>query len=643
MANHEGGYNLFGKLETYKDDQERLNWRGTFEEYVEKVTESPGITKSAYRTVYEAITSRPDFFTTGRNAMFGAEEVTQNFTDILRAAAEGHEIGKRIVVLLGPPGSGKSTLVNGTKAGVEAYTKTDEGAIYAIDGCPMNEEPLHVIPDDARGEFEDQLGIHIEGDLCPVCQEKYGGDNFNAETIRNMPVKRLTLSRQERRGMGTFKPSDPKSQDITELTGSPDLSKLGEYGVSSDPRAFRFDGALHAANRGVMEFVEILKSDEKFLYSLLDLTQDRKITSPRFADISADEVILAHTNLAEYNKFVKDPRNEALRDRMVVVRVPYTLEVASERKIYEKLIAQSEQVQKNGLHVNPRALDIAAMFSVLSRLEEQKEQKFTKLQKMRIYNGEDIDGLTQRDLAEMKKKSIDEGMTGISPRYIIDSLSMAITKQGGDKHCLTPSDTYRALLANINMHPHTRDMDSTAKEALIEDLKTAQEVFNEQAKREIQSAFIYSYEDTARDMSENYLAQVEAYCSKDKVIDPLTDQEHEPDEALMRSIEEQIGVSPNGKQEFRTELMYRIASMGRQGKRFDYTSHARLRQAVQSKLFADMKDIVRLTTSTRTPDAEQKERIRGVEKTLIDEHGYCEHCAGEVIRYIGALLNAPAK
>ena len=124
----------------------------------------------------------------------------------------------------------------------------------------MHEEPLHLIPEELRGSFKEQFGIHIEGDLDPVdayrLKHEWGGK------IDDVPVERITLSERERRGIGTFKPADPKSQDVAELTGSVNIQALTEYGLESDPRAYNFDGELNIANRGVIEFIENAQSRE---------------------------------------------------------------------------------------------------------------------------------------------------------------------------------------------------------------------------------------------------------------------------------------------------------------------------------------------------------------------------------------------
>lgn len=624
---------LLGELDNFNRELDRLKWQGTFAEYLERLGMNPEAVRSAHQFAYCAVTSRPDFFTTGPNALFGAEKATSRFIDILKAGAQGLEVGRRIILFVGPPGSGKSTLVNGTKRGLEEYSKTDEGAIYAIADCPMHEDPLHLLPNELRQVFEEQYGLHIEGDLCPQCSTKYG--NSTGDALKDVPVKRIFLSEKNRVGIGTFKPSDPKSQDITELVGSVDLSKLGEFGTASDPRAYRFDGELNIANRGIMEFVEMLKADPRFLYVLLDLTQDKVIKAPRFPNIYADEVILAHTNRSEYRIYVGDSKNEAIRDRLVVIPAPYTLRVSDEYLIHQKLIGQSELIKKAEVHVNPHTLKIAAMFAVLTRILPSK--KVDKIKKLKIYNGEEADSVSKRDLKELQDENPEEGMTGISPRYVIDSLSTAIIQQG--KKCLTPIDALRALRENLEYHPHTRDMKKEEKDSLINDLGTVKDEFDQLAKREIQAAFVYSYEDTARSLCDTYLTHVEAYCNKTKITDPVTDEEVPPDEKMMRSIEELIGVADNGKKEFRTELLMRMATMFRHGERFDYRSHPRLREAIEKRLFADLKDMVRLTTSAKVPNEDQQKRIRDVEQVLITEKGYCPHCAAELIRYVGTLLS----
>ena len=192
------------------------------------------------------------------------------------------------------------------------------------------------------------------------------------------------------------------SQDVSELTGSIDLSTIGEYGSESDPRAYRFDGELNIANRGIMEFVEMLKADERFLYVLLTLSQEQNIKTGRFSMIYADEVVVSHTNETEYRGFVGNKKSEALQDRIILVKVPYNLRVSDEVRIYEKLLKQSAL---QNVHIAPHTLDISSIFAVLTRLEPTKKAGMTAMKKLKLYDGEDVDGFKAKDLKELQEES----------------------------------------------------------------------------------------------------------------------------------------------------------------------------------------------------------------------------------------------
>jgi serine protein kinase len=565
------------------------------------------------------------FFT---DELFGVEKPLEQLVDYFASAARRLEVRKRILLLMGPVGGGKSTIVTMLKRGLEAYTRTEAGAAYAIKGCPMHEEPLHLLPDELRADFMREHGIYVEGDLCPACRQMVK-DKYNGR-IEDVIVHRVAFSEKNRVGIGTFSPSDPKSQDISELTGSIDLAAIGEYGVESDPRAYRFDGELNIANRGLMEFVEMLKCDEKFLYGLLTLSQEQSIKTGRFAMIYADEVIVSHTNESEYNNFVANKRSEALHDRIILVKVPYNLRVTEEIKIYEKLLRQSAV---RDVHVAPNTLRVASMFAVLSRLEPSKKAGMSPMKKLKLYDGEEVEGFGQKDLKEIQDETAREGMDGISPRYVINCLSSALARDGAV--CLNPIDALRALRDGLGQHP---GLGREQREQFLNLIAEVRREYDELAKKEVQRAFVYSFEESAKTLLNNYLDNVEAYCNRTKLRDPITEEEVEPDERLMRSIEEQIGVSENAKKAFREEILIRLSSLARRGATFEYTSHERLREAIEKKLFADLKDVVKITTSTKTPDVEQLRRINDVTDRLVREQGYCGVCANELLKYVGTLL-----
>ncbi|MGE3913146.1 MAG: protein prkA, partial [Chloroflexota bacterium] len=410
-----------------------------------------------------------------------------------------------------------------------------------------------------------------------------------------------------------------------------DLATIGDFGVESDPRAYRFDGELNVANRGLMEFVEMLKCDEKFLYNLLTLSQEQSIKTGRFAMIYADEVIVSHTNEHEYNSFISNKKSEALHDRIILIKVPYNLKVSEEVKIYEKLIGQSNL---QGVHIAPNALRVASMFAILSRLEPSKKAGMSLMKKLKLYDGEEVDDFGNKDVRELQDDAVREGMDGISPRYVINALSTALVR--GDTTCINPIDALRALRDGME---HSPGLSRERRDELLNLIAETRREYDELAKKEVQRAFVYSFEESAKTLLDNYLDNVEAFCNKTKLRDPITEDEVEPDEQLMRSVEEQIGISENAKKAFREEILIRLSSMARRGQSFTYQSHERLREAIEKKLFADLKDVVKITTSTKTPDAEQLRRISDVADRLIGQEGYCPVCANELIKYVGALLS----
>ncbi|WEK55243.1 MAG: PrkA family serine protein kinase [Candidatus Cohnella colombiensis] len=628
---------IFKRISQYRAESDGLIWSGTFRDYIEllRLDRTPAMT--AHARVYDMIVSRGvedqggsksyKFF---ENEIFGLNRTMERLVEeYFHSSARRLDVRKRILLLMGPVSGGKSTIVTLLKKGLEQYSRTHRGAVYAIQGCPMHEDPLHLIPQELRAEVEQELGVRIEGNLCPSCQMRVRTD-YNGD-IEQIPVERVLISEENRIGIGTFSPSDPKSQDIADLTGSIDFSTITEYGSESDPRAYRFDGELNKANRGLMEFQEMLKCDEKFLWNLLSLTQEGNFKAGRFALISADELIIAHTNESEYKAFISNKKNEALQSRMIVMPIPYNLRVSDEEKIYSKLIAQSDMQH---VHIAPHALKAAAIFSIMTRLKDSKKQGMDLIKKMRLYDGEEVEGFKDADLKEMQNEYTDEGMSGIDPRYVINRISSALIKQ--DLPCINALDVLRAMKDGLDQHP---SISKEERERYLNFISVARKEYDMLAKKEVQKAFVYSFEESARTLFENYLDNIESYCNWAKIKDPLTGEEMDPDERLMRSIEEQIGISENAKKAFREEILIRISAFSRKGKKFDYSTHDRLREAIEKKLFTDLKDIVKITTSTKTPDENQLKRINEVTKRLIEGHGYCSVCANELLRYVGSLLN----
>jgi serine protein kinase len=627
---------IFKKIDEHTQKYRVNHWEGTFRDYLPMVLDNPILAQLAHARIYDMVRSygvdldeqgneRFHFFS---RELFGIDDALAKVVEYLKAAAMGSDVGKRILMLYGPPSSGKSQLVILLKRGLEEYTHIDTGAVYAIADCPQHENPLHLVPHTLRKDFLDDYGIHIEGELCPMCalnlRDKYAND------IYRVPVRRIFFSEKDRIGIGTFVPSDPKSQDISELVGSIDLATVGEYGSESDPRAYRFDGELNIANRGMIEFIEMLKADERFLYILLTLTQEKNIKTGRFSLIYADEFVIAHTNDAEFKEFLADKKSEALQDRMIMVQMPYNLKASAEVKIYEKLL---KRASIGTIHTAPHALEVAAMFAVLSRLEEPKMAGLTLVKKMRLYDGQEVEGFRQKDVKLIKAQTEREGMDGISPRFVINRISSSLIRP--NTKCINPIDILRAIKDGFETHGSFKREDREKFDNLIADVRRE---YDEIAKNDVQKAFFVSFEQEALTLLDNYLDHVEAYLDDKKIVDPLTEEEREPDEKLMRSIEEKVKVPESGKDAFRNEIFRKVAMAQRRGERFDYTTHEKLKEAIEKQLFEERRDTIKLTVSTRNPDPDQLRKINEVVDTLMRKEGYCVECANELLKYVSSLL-----
>jgi serine protein kinase len=655
---------------------QELYWEGSFEEYLDIVYQNPGVARTSFQRLYDMIVSYgveeytefkqrvihyrffDDPISNGRDAIFGLDKYLMKLVDVIKAAAKGYGPERRIILLHGPVGSSKSTIVRLFKKGLEEYSKTKEGALYSfywnvknengvlekVD-CPMHEEPLRLIPQDIREEVlarinrerEDDRLIRVEGDLCPVCRfyynqlmELYRGDW--EKVISHVRVKRIILSEMNRIGIGTFQPKDEKNQDSTELTGDINYRKIALYGSDSDPRAFNFDGELNIANRGIVEFIEILKLDVAFLYDLLGATQEHKIKPKKFAQVDVDEVIIGHTNEPEYKKLINNEYMEALRDRTIKIDIPYITKLSDEIKIYERDF-NPERIK--GKHIAPHTLEIAAMWAVLTRLEEPKKAGITLMQKLKLYDGKLIPGFTEDTIRELRKEAEREGMEGISPRYIQDKISNALVSDLSKK-CVNPFMVMTEIETGLSHHSL---ISSEAQRRRYRELLTlVRQEYEEIIKNEVQRAIAADEESIAR-LCANYIDNVKAYVRREKVKNPFTGEDEEPDERLMRSIEEKIDIPESRKDDFRREIMNYIAALALEGKRFDYKSNERLRRALELKLFEDQKDSIKLTSLvTNVIDKATQEKIDIVKSRLIRDYGYCEFCATDVLTYVASIF-----
>ena len=675
---------MLGEIQDRKQFQQ-LNWRGTFVDYLELATNDPKVTRNAFQRIYDMIMSygteefidakkrliRYKFFSDasfdGDDAIFGLEIPLMRLVNFFKGAAKGYGTEKRVLLLHGPVGSSKSTIVRRLKKGLEHYSKTDVGALYTYDWylgqiddhamfdprqvaeldwekCPMHEEPLHLIPVEHRERFLTQMNegrpddeqIKIVGDLCPVCRyhfrelmRRYDGDW--SRVISHIRVRRLLFSEQDRVGIGTFQPKDEKNQDSTELTGDINYRKIAIYGSDSDPRAFNFDGEFNIANRGIIEFVEMLKLDVAFLYDLLGASQEHRIKSKKFAQTDIDEVIIGHTNEPEYRRLENNEFMEALKDRTVRIDIPYVTKLRDEERIYNRDFNR----KRVRVHIAPHTLEVAAMWAVLTRLEDPKKPNLNLLQKLKLYNGKSLPGFTEDNIKELRKEATREGMDGISARYIQDKISNALVSNQEEGY-INPFMVINELEGGLKNHALISSEDDRKRYKDL--LAVVREEYTEIVKNEVQRA-ISADEEAVKRLCGNYIDNIKAYTQREKVRNRYTGQYEDSDERLMRSIEEKIDIPESRKDDFRREIMNYIGALAVEGKTFDYKTNERLHKALELKLFEDQKDSIKLTSLvSRVIDKDTQEKIDVVKARLIRDFGYNEQSATDVLNYVASIF-----
>src|SRR5499433_1075619 len=287
---------------------------------------------------------------------FGMEETIERIVGFFRHAAQGLEERKQILYLLGPVGGRKSSLA------VRLKQLMEKEPVYVLKAgkeiSPVFESPLGLFDPVTLGpELEKRYGVpqrRLTGTISPWAVkrlEEFGGDITQFTVVRMQPsrLKQICIAKTE--------PGDENNQDVSSLVGKVDIRKL-EFFSQNDPDAYSYSGGLNRTTQGLMEFVEMFKAPIKMLHPLLTSTQEGNyVGSENIGGIPYQGIVLAHSNEAEWQSFKNNKNNEAFIDRISVIKVPYCLRGTEERKIYEKLLQNSELANAA---CAPSTLDILA-------------------------------------------------------------------------------------------------------------------------------------------------------------------------------------------------------------------------------------------------------------------------------------------
>ena len=622
-----------------KDRQERVSkgFEGTFLDYATLVKREPGLAMLSHQRLFDLISGagvevvktdehprlrrlygndvikKYKFF----EDFYGIDKTVMKIARYFHSAAMAGEEARQVLYLVGPVGSGKSSLMEVLKRALESNK-----GIYALKDCPMREEPLHLVPKHLRKDFEELLGVRIEGDLCPTCRYRLKFE-YNG-VYERFPVEQVGFSIRSRKGIGVVPPVDPNNQDTSVLIGSVDISKIDLYS-EDDPRVLSLNGAFNVGNRGIVEFIEVFKNETEYLHTMITATQEKSVPSPgKGAMIYFDGVILAHSNEAEWNKFRSDHTNEAILDRIVKIEIPYCLELNEEIKIYEKVLRKS----RFKAHIAPHTIEVASMFAILTRLAPSS--KVDLITKLKIYNGEEIveKGMTRKiDILELREEVIREGMTGISTRFIMKALDTALSESECD--CINPISVMETIIKSVKELSISEEEKSKYVRFVQDSVKKE---YNKMLEKEVTKAFIYGYREQAESLFNNYLDHSEAFINKSRLKDQNTGEELEPDEKFMRSLEEQIGITEASAKGFRGDVTAYMFFVLRNGGKLDYNSYEPLKEAIEKKLTASVKELSRIVTRAKVRDEEQDRKYNAMVEEM-KRNGYCDHCCNVVLKY----------
>lgn len=606
-------------LEDRKKRKEKKRFKGTFLEYLEIVKQCPEVAMLAHERMYRQLLKEEYSFKKYRvfeERFFGIDSVIQKIVRYFRSAALQGEEARQVLYLVGPVGSGKSSIIDTLKSLLE-----ESPPIYALADCPLREEPLHLIPYHLRPFFQKELGVWIEGDLCPICRYRLQ-EEWN-EQYELFPIEEVSFSLQERKGISVVPPVDSNNQDTSVLIGSIDISKMDQF-PEDDPRVFSFNGAFHTGNRGMVEFIEIFKNDVEYLHGIITATQEKQVPSPsRGPMLYFDGIIVAHSNEAEWKRFKGDYTNEAILDRIVKIEVPYCLELKEEVKIYEKMLKKS----RFQTHIGPHTLEMASMFAILTRL--QTSTKVDLLTKIKVYNGETVfDPSTNQkiDMEVLKEEKRKEGMSGVSTRFIIKALNNALAD--AQYHCIHPF----SMIESIKNSIMELDEGEEIKQKYMDFIEILlKKEYHRILQEEMIRFFMISYEEQVEELFHHYLDEAEAYLIE------IENQEKKYEESFLQSVEEQIGIIGSSAKGFRKDVVSYVYDAMKEGKRIDYTSYEPLQKAIEKKMFYIAKEFIRCSTRTGIRNEKHLEKYQQTVEVM-KKNGYCQHCCDVILDYVGNEL-----
>ena len=542
---------------------------------------------------------------------FGMEETIERIVGYFRHAAQGLEERKQILYLLGPVGGGKSSLAERLKELMETYPiyvlcfqqeATAKAPSY-VEMSPVFELPLALFASPRYHRMIEEMyridARYLRAVLSPWAVKRLKEADGD---ISRFKVARVMPSKLEQIAVMKTEPGDENNQDISSLVGKTDIRKL-EYFSQNDPDAYSFSGALCRANQGIMEFVEMFKAPIKCLHPLLTATQEGNyMGTEAISAIPFNGIVLAHSNLAEWESFKNNRNNEAFIDRVCVIKVPYCLRVTEEEKIYRKMIDTSDL---KGAPCGPSTMEMMAQFSVLTRLLPHENS--TPWSKMSVYNGENIKETDPRAKSVQEYRDaagVDEGMTGTSTRFAFKVLS-ATYNHDSDEVAADPVH----LMFNLEKAIIREQLGKETQTKYLDYIKSELAPrYSEFIGNEIQTAYLEAYDDYGQTLFDRYISYADHWMDDLDFKDPDTGTMFDRDylNTELEKIEKAAGIA--NPKDFRQETVKFVLRQRANGKVVRWTAYEKLKKVIEKKMFSSVEallPVISFSTKSNTEDAKK--------------------------------------
>jgi serine protein kinase len=667
-------------------------------------------------------------FAAGEGRVAGQEVVQEA---IYRLAANFAREGRvnKMILLHGPNGSAKSSLVRGIMAGMEAFARLPEGAVYSFNWifpservghsklgfgstgeerkrpstagesfaylpaedvdarvpCEMHDHPVFLIPQVMRQKLLGDLLPAVDGhgvgaaktsaadylrhgDLCYKCRRifdallvSYDGDL--EKVLNHIQIERFYLSKRYRRGIATIEPQMSVDARVQQVTSDRSFASLPM--ALQHTSLFEPSGPLVDANRGILEFSDLLKRPVETFKYLLDTVETSTVSMESFV-LHLDMLYIASTNETYLDAFKQHPDFSSFKGRMELVRVPYLLRYQTEREIYQPQITD----RVVGRHVAPHAIDVAALWAVLTRMRRNDASHYsrdlssviealTPMEKLRLYDtglvSERLTSRLERELSaqipELHRESQAypnyEGRFGASARELRTALLNAAHYD--EYRCLSPLavfDELRSILANKSVYEFLKQEVVGKYHDHQAFLAEIEESYLKWIDDEVRESMGLATEASYAEHFSRYVTHVSHWVKKEKLLDQGSKAFVDPDERLMGEIEKVLVASGESAEDFRRALIGIIGARALEApdKSPDYavifkSYLSRLRE----DFFAKRKTLLRKTneafvkyTSDDKGGLEPKEleQAAAMLKSLTSRYGYCNHCARDTVAYL---------